>query len=93
MVGLELVADRETRAPFDRSLTIAERVVRSARDHGLLVYSGSGNANGVDGDVLLLGPPFTISDEEIVEIGAGLETALGLTLDGLPSLRRLREND
>jgi adenosylmethionine-8-amino-7-oxononanoate aminotransferase len=55
MVGLELVADRETRAPFPRAEKITERVVRAARDRGVLVYSGTGNANGVDGDQILLG--------------------------------------
>ena len=29
---------------------------------GLLVYSGTGNANGVDGDTILLGPPFVVTD-------------------------------
>jgi adenosylmethionine-8-amino-7-oxononanoate aminotransferase len=91
MVGLELVEDRETRAPFDRSLGVVEKGVRNARTAGLLLYSGNGNANGVDGDVLLLGPPFTISDAEITEIGEGLERALATTMDALPAIRRLRE--
>ena len=39
-----------------------ESVVRIARERGLLLYSGSGNANGIDGDVVLLGPPFVITD-------------------------------
>jgi len=91
MAGVELVEDRETRTPFDRSLGVVEQIVRSARADGLLLYSGTGNANGVDGDVLLLGPPFTVSDAEIAEIGAGLERAIAATMDALPAIRRLRE--
>src|SRR5206468_9668735 len=53
MVGLELVADRETRALFPRAARVTEDVVRTARGRGLLVYSGTGNANGVDGDTIL----------------------------------------
>jgi adenosylmethionine-8-amino-7-oxononanoate aminotransferase len=68
MVGLELVADRETRAPFPRAEKITERVVRAARDRGVLVYSGTGNANGVDGDQILLGPPFVVTDDELTRI-------------------------
>jgi adenosylmethionine-8-amino-7-oxononanoate aminotransferase len=70
MVGLELVADRSTRAPFPRSARITEAVVGGARERGLLVYSGTGNANGVDGDTILLGPPFVVSDAEIQQIVA-----------------------
>jgi hypothetical protein len=65
LVGLELVADRGTREPFPRAARITEAVVLAARGRGLLVYSGTGNANGVDGDTILLGPPFIITDPEI----------------------------
>jgi adenosylmethionine-8-amino-7-oxononanoate aminotransferase len=68
MVGLELVADRETRDPFLREARVTERVVRAARDRGVLVYSGTGNANGVDGDTILLGPPFVVTDAELEQI-------------------------
>src|SRR6476469_4825498 len=76
MVGLELVADRETRASFPRAERLAERGVRAARDHGILVYSGTGNANGVDGDLVLLGPPFVVTDDELVRIADGVAGAI-----------------
>jgi hypothetical protein len=65
LVGIELVADRGSREPFARAERITETVVRAARQRGLLVYSGTGSANGVDGDTILLGPPFIITDQEI----------------------------
>ena len=68
MVGIELVADRETREPFPREAKVTEAVVRAARERGVLVYSGTGNANGIDGDTILLGPPFVITDAEMVTI-------------------------
>jgi hypothetical protein len=76
MVGLELVADRSTRAPFPRSARITEGVVAAARRDGLLVYSGTGNADGVDGDLILLGPPFVVSDDELVQITERLAGAI-----------------
>ncbi|HEV2005677.1 MAG TPA: aminotransferase class III-fold pyridoxal phosphate-dependent enzyme, partial [Candidatus Limnocylindrales bacterium] len=76
MVGLELVADRESRAPFPRAARVAERVVRAARDAGLLVYSGTGLADGTDGDGILLGPPFIITDAELTQIVEGLSAAV-----------------
>ena len=49
---------------------------RLARERGLLLYSGTGNANGVDGDLVLLGPPFVITDEELQTLVATLGDAL-----------------
>jgi adenosylmethionine-8-amino-7-oxononanoate aminotransferase len=68
LVGLELVADRETREPYPRAARLTEAVVRGARDRGLLVYSGTGNADGTNGDTILLGPPFVVTDDELVRI-------------------------
>ena len=54
--------------------------MRSARDAGLLVYSGTGNANGVDGDTIVLGPPFVVTDAEldlvVDRLAAAIETAV-----------------
>ncbi len=72
MVGLELVADRETRAPFPRAARLTETIVRAARADGLLLYSGTGLADGVDGDSILLGPPFVVTDDELDRIADGL---------------------
>jgi adenosylmethionine-8-amino-7-oxononanoate aminotransferase len=86
MVGVELVRDRENRAPFPRTARLIEAVVRIAREAGLLLYSGSGNANGVDGDVVLLGPPFVVTDEELARIADGLGDALDRALAALGSV-------
>ena len=64
MIGVELVSDRDTKAPFPRSARVTERVVAAAREAGLLLYSSTGHVDGRDGDLLMLGPPFVISEEE-----------------------------
>jgi adenosylmethionine-8-amino-7-oxononanoate aminotransferase len=64
MIGIELVRDRETREPFPRSATIAERILAAARDAGLLLYLSTGHVDGANGDLVVLGPPFSLSDEE-----------------------------
>ncbi|MBA3489654.1 MAG: aspartate aminotransferase family protein [Longispora sp.] len=74
LVGVELVADAGTGEPFARSARVTERVVAAARQEGLLVYSSTGNVDGSVGDVILLGPPLSISEtevDEIVELCAG----------------------
>jgi adenosylmethionine-8-amino-7-oxononanoate aminotransferase len=76
MVGVELVADRATRAPFPRGDRLTERIVRAAREAGVLVYSGTGLADGTNGDSILLGPPFVITDDELDRVVDGLATAI-----------------
>ncbi len=80
--GVELVRDRETRLPFPRAARVTERVVAAAREAGVLLYSGTGNANGTDGDQLLLGPPFVVTDEELVRVVDVLGAAIEATLAG-----------
>ena len=63
MVGVELVADRASRTPFAREHQATERVLAAARDAGLLLYSSTGHVDG-DGDLVMLGPPFVITDDE-----------------------------
>jgi adenosylmethionine-8-amino-7-oxononanoate aminotransferase len=67
MVGVELVEDRSTARPFPRADRVTERVVGAAREAGLLVYSSTGCADGTDGDLLMFGPPFVITDDEMTE--------------------------
>ena len=74
------MADRETRAPFPRAARLTETIVAEARERGVLLYSATGNADGVDGDQVLLGPPFVVTDAELVRIADGLADALDLAL-------------
>jgi hypothetical protein len=83
MVGLEIVANRVTRAPFPRGERRTEALVRAARERGVLVYSGTGNANGVDGDLILLGPPFVVTDDEMVRIADGVAGAVETATSGV----------
>jgi hypothetical protein len=64
MIGIELVRDRETNEPFPRSAAFAERILQTARESGLLLYSSTGHVDGTNGDLVMLGPPFCLSDEE-----------------------------
>jgi hypothetical protein len=84
LVGVELVEDRDSRAPFPRQARITEAVVRGARQRGVLVYSGTGNANGIDGDQILLGPPFVITDDELARVVAALGDAIDEAMMGEP---------
>jgi adenosylmethionine-8-amino-7-oxononanoate aminotransferase len=84
MVGIEFVADRATRRPFPRSARVAETVLGAARERGVLVYMGTGNADGVDGDSILLGPPFVITDEEMQRVAEVLAEAVDVATTSVP---------
>jgi adenosylmethionine-8-amino-7-oxononanoate aminotransferase len=76
MVGVEFVADRSSRRPFPRAARVAEAVLGAARERGVLVYMGTGNADGVDGDTILLGPPFVITDDEMQRVAEVLAESI-----------------
>jgi adenosylmethionine-8-amino-7-oxononanoate aminotransferase len=87
LVGLELVADRPSKRPFQRAARVTEGVVAAARDRGVLVYSGTGNADGTDGDTILLGPPFVISEDELVRVADVVAEAIEQVTGATPSTR------
>jgi adenosylmethionine-8-amino-7-oxononanoate aminotransferase len=64
LLGIELVRDVGTKEPFPRGQKVTERVVGHAREHGLLLYSSTGHANGADGDLLIMGPPFVLTPDD-----------------------------
>ena len=76
MIGIELVADRATKAPFVRSDRVTERVVAAARELGLLLYSSTGHVDGIDGDLVMLGPPFVITKDECALVVERTEAAI-----------------
>ncbi len=68
LAGVEFVADKETRVPFPRSAHFAERFAEAALGAGLVVWPNVGHANGVDGDLAMLAPPFIVTEEQVDEI-------------------------
>ncbi len=83
MAGVELVANRRTKEPYPRAQGVAERVQAAALDRGVNVYMGTGLANGVDGDGILIGPPFIITEEQLGSAVATLHEAIA-EVTGLP---------
>jgi adenosylmethionine-8-amino-7-oxononanoate aminotransferase len=78
--GVEIVADRETKAPFDPSRRIAAKVKAAAFEAGLICYPMSGTIDGRHGDHVLLAPPFIISDAQIDELVGKLARAVETAL-------------
>lgn len=74
--GIELVADRETKAPFDPSTGVAGKIKKAAMAEKLICYPMSGTRDGRLGDHILLAPPFIIEDAQIDELVGKLGKAI-----------------
>ncbi|MFC3615800.1 aspartate aminotransferase family protein [Lutimaribacter marinistellae] len=78
--GVELVADRGTKAPFDPSRKLAGRIKTEAMARGLICYPMPGTRDGRNGDHVLLAPPFIMEDDEAAliadRLGDAIEAAL-----------------
>ncbi|WP_102110225.1 aspartate aminotransferase family protein [Oceaniglobus roseus] len=81
-IGIELVADRGTKAPFDPGAKLAAMVKARAFANGLICYPMSGTIDGRLGDHVLLAPPFIISDEECSDLVQKLAVSLDQALQG-----------
>ncbi|TRW97750.1 aspartate aminotransferase family protein [Paracoccus sp. M683] len=78
--GIELVADRDSKAPFDPSRGVAGKIKAAAFAEGLICYPMAGTIDGRQGDHILLAPPFIISDAEMGMLVDRLERAIGAVL-------------
>ncbi|MFH1033635.1 MAG: aspartate aminotransferase family protein [Pseudomonadota bacterium] len=62
--GVEFVADKRTLRPFPRDQQVTERLWQALFDQGLITYKSTALA-GIDGDALVLAPPFVAGDQEL----------------------------
>lgn len=78
--GLELVADRGTKEPFDPQRKLHARIKHEAMARGLMVYPMGGTADGARGDHVLLAPPFIIDggaiDAIVERLGDAIDAAV-----------------
>ncbi len=75
-IGTELVADRETRAPFAAERRLYLKIREQALADGLICYPVGGNVDGVRGDIVILAPPYNASEAELTEIVDKTATAI-----------------
>ena len=68
LAGIEFVADVETREPLLRSARFAETFTDAALEEGLVVWPNVGHADGRNGDLVMLAPPFIVTEDQIDEM-------------------------
>jgi len=81
--GIELVAERESKAPFDPALKLNARIKREAMARGLMCYPMGGTVDGRQGDHVLLAPPFIVTAPEVDTIAARLGDAVEAAIASL----------
>ena len=66
--GIEFVKDRRSAEPFPAKRKLAWSIWERAFDMGLVLYFSQGCADGVNGDIIMIGPPLIINKEQIDEL-------------------------
>ncbi|MDN2664590.1 aspartate aminotransferase family protein [Psychromonas sp. 14N.309.X.WAT.B.A12] len=75
-IGIELVADKQSKMPLPATTEANKVVKKLAMKHGLMCYPMAGTINGRAGHHILLAPPFIINDEQLDELVSKLKAAL-----------------
>lgn len=65
--GIEFVKDKATKEPFDPKLFVAQRISDAAisSEFNMTLYPGTGTADGVKGDHILLAPSYIVTRADI----------------------------
>lgn len=78
--GVEFVAERKTKTPFDPKLGLAGKLKKAAFAEGLICYPMPGTRDGRHGDHILLAPPFIASEAELDQALGMMQIAIDKTL-------------
>jgi len=83
-VGLEFVADRETRVPFPAELGLHLRIRARSLENGLICYPMGGNVDGMKGDTVIVAPPYNAAEADLREIVDKLDRSVREAIKGIP---------
>jgi adenosylmethionine-8-amino-7-oxononanoate aminotransferase len=67
-LGVEIVQDKVTKAPFPIEMKASEKIFRKALQKGVVLYPGKGSVDGQAGDHILITPPLTVCESEMEQI-------------------------
>lgn len=82
--GVELVADRAGKQPFDPKFKLNGLIKKEAMARGLMVYPMGGTIDGRQGDHVLIAPPFIVERADITRIVERLGDAIDAAVSTLP---------
>lgn len=85
LLGIELVKSREHKSTFAPQHMLWASVQAQAMERGLVCYPMGGTADGMNGDHILLAPPFIIDESHVAQIVDTLAQGLDAALAALPA--------
>ncbi len=78
--ALEIVEEKSSKQPYPAEKHVAWRLWKEAFNLGLITYASQGCADGRNGDLLILGPPLIIQEEELEQILSKLRQAISILI-------------
>jgi hypothetical protein len=75
-IGIEFVADKNSKVPIDPAAKTHNKVQKAAMQQGLMIYGMGGTIDGRYGDHVLLAPPYIINEEHESELVEKLTIAI-----------------
>ncbi len=76
LIGVEFVKNKKKKTPFPREQKYAEAFIAEALDRGLVLWPNIGQADGTNGDLVMIAPPFIIQEDEISKMLEKIESTL-----------------
>lgn len=77
LAGVELVANRRSKKPFPQQFGISTQLGSICLEKGLYLYPGGGSCDGINGDHIMIAPPYIITEAQVDELVDLLSTSLG----------------
>lgn len=74
--GVEFVQDKATKKPFARDQKYVEKFIDRAFEAGVILWPNVGQADGTNGDLVMLGPPLNLTEAQALEIAEALAALL-----------------
>jgi adenosylmethionine-8-amino-7-oxononanoate aminotransferase len=75
-IGVEFVADKESKASLDPAAKTHNKVQQAAMEQGLMIYGMGGTIDGHNGDHVLIAPPYIITEAQEAELVEKLTAAI-----------------
>lgn len=80
LCGMEFVRNKATKEPFDPSLKVSTLFQKEALKRGLVIYPCTGSVDGIAGDMILVAPPYMISEGQLHEMVKLISDAVVATI-------------
>ncbi len=75
MWAMEIVADKNSKMPFEAGNKATAKAMAACLDNGLIVYPGGCHISGLDTNIVLIAPPLVTTQDEVGKLLDRLDTS------------------